>query len=150
MSQSLARILTHVVFSTKQRESFLTSAINPSLFAFMTGICRSHNSYVYQINGVEDHVHLLVSLSRTISLSNFLRELKGSSSKWLKEQDCSFRGFCWQAGYGAFSVSEQHREVVMQYITEQKEHHATIGFQEEFRHLLQRNNVEYDERYVWD
>ena len=102
------------------------------------------------INSVEDHAHLLFDLARTISISQAVEDVKKSSSKWIKTQGPEFDGFAWQAGYGAFAVSESNVETVRAYIANQREHHRTKTFQEEYRAFLERHNVTFDERYVWD
>ena len=102
------------------------------------------------INSVEDHAHLLFDLARTISISQAVEDVKKSSSKWIKTQGPEFAGFAWQAGYGAFAVSESNVETVRAYIANQREHHRTKTFQEEYRAFLERHNVAFDERYVWD
>jgi REP element-mobilizing transposase RayT len=99
---------------------------------------------------VEDHIHILCNLARTITIAKLLETVKSSSSEWVKEQTAGPKNFYWQNGYGAFSVSQSNVAEVKQYIDNQEEHHRKMTFQEEFRLLLRRHNVEYDERYVWD
>jgi len=102
------------------------------------------------INSVEDHIHLLFDLGRTTSVSKAVEDVKKSSSKWIKTQGLEFAGFAWQAGYGAFSVSESNVETVQQYIANQCEHHRKKTFQDEYRQFLERHRIPFDERYVWD
>ena len=102
------------------------------------------------INGTEDHVHVLFRLGRKISLAQLVEEIKTTSSKWIKTKGAEFRGFHWQTGYGAFSVSQSKVDDVIQYIRRQKEHHRRRSFQDEFRALLERHKMPFDERYVWD
>lgn len=102
------------------------------------------------INSVEDHVHILVELGRTISVSEAVEEVKKGSSKWIKTQDPHFKNFAWQAGYGAFAVSESNVDAVLKYIADQREHHRVKTFQDEYRAFLKRHRVDFDERYVWD
>ena len=102
------------------------------------------------INSVEDHVHILFELARTASVSQAVEDVKKSSSKWIKTQGAEFAGFAWQAGYGAFAVSESNIQPVCDYIANQREHHRQKSFQEEYRLFLERHHVAYDERYVWD
>ncbi len=99
---------------------------------------------------VEDHAHILCNLRRTITIAQLLENIKTSSSSRIKEETSELRDFHWQSGYGAFSVSQSNVESVMDYIRNQEEHHRTQTFQEEFRLLLERHGIEYDERYVWD
>lgn len=150
MPQSLASILVHVVFSTKHRQPLIKPEIETELFKYISGIFRQHESPVLAINGVEDHVHILFSLSRKIALSDLLEEAKKGSSKWIKTKGTAYKNFYWQNGYGAFSIGQSGVDGVKEYIADQKNHHRTKTFQEEFRAFLKLYNIEYDERYVWD
>ena len=105
---------------------------------------------VIRVGGVEDHVHILARQARTITLAEWVKEIKRTSSLWAKEARQGCRVFQWQAGYGAFSVSQPQSAAVERYIARQPEHHRTLSFQEELRTLLSRHNIAYDERYVWD
>jgi REP element-mobilizing transposase RayT len=100
--------------------------------------------------GTDDHIHILCKLSRTLAVADLLQELKRSSSKWIKEQKSCLAGFHWQDGYGAFSISPSHVDVLKRYIANQTKHHRQETFQDEFRRLLKKYDIEYDERYVWD
>jgi len=102
------------------------------------------------INSMEDHVHILFDLARTVPVSKAVEDVKKSSSRWIKTQGPKFAGFAWQAGYGAFAVSESNVPTVREYIARQKEHHQKSSFQDEYRMFLKRHGVAYDERYVWD
>jgi len=102
------------------------------------------------INSVEDHVHILFELARTVSVSQAVEDVKKSSSRWIKTQGQEFAEFAWQAGYGAFAVSESNIETVRHYIAGQREHHRVKSFQEEYRQFLERHRITFDERYVWD
>jgi REP element-mobilizing transposase RayT len=149
MGQSLSHLLVHSVFSTKDRHPFLRSEeIRKEIYAYMAGILKNLECHPIKIGGVEDHVHILSSLSKNIAFSELIGRLKGSSSKRLKEK--GVHGFGWQNGYGAFSVSESNIEAVTAYITNQAEHHRKFSFQEEVRELLKRPRVSFDERYLWD
>jgi REP element-mobilizing transposase RayT len=150
MAQSLAKNLIHLVFSTKQRKGHLTDSIRPPLFAYMAGILRKLDSPAVVIGGVVDHVHILFQLSKNHALAKAVEEVKAGSSLWIKSQDRMFEAFYWQAGYGAFSVSESNVDQVRRYIENQEEHHRTTTFQDEFRALLERHGIAFDERYVWD
>jgi len=150
MAQSLAKILVHIVFSTKGRKPFICSEIREELHAYLAGVLRNHDSPALLVNSVDDHVHILCRLSKNHALETIVEELKKSSSKWIKTKDESFRGFYWQSGYGAFSVSPSKVDSVKSYIASQPEHHRKMTFQEEFRKILQKHGLEYDERYVWD
>lgn len=150
MAQSLSNVLLHIIFSTKQRRPFITPNIESELYAYITTLVSAQGSYMHKIGGIEDHIHLLVTLPRTISISTLLEELKKNSSKWIKSKGNQFRDFSWQKGFGAFSVSITHQKAVEKYIATQKDHHKTISFQDEFRKLLTLHKISYNEEYVWD
>ena len=150
MSQSLARLHIHLVFSTKNREPCITDTVRSELHAYMAVVLQNLGATPVLINSVEDHIHLLFDLGRTTSVSKAVEDVKKSSSKWIKTQGAKFAGFAWQGGYGAFAVSESNVEAVRQYIANQREHHRKKTFQEEFRQFLERHRIPFDERYVWD
>ena len=150
MSQSLARLCVHLIFSTKHREAVIHDAIRDDLHAYMAAVLNNLGCPALIIKSVEDHVHILFDLGRTVSVSSAVEDLKKSSSKWIKTQGMEFSAFAWQAGYGAFAVSESNVGAVRQYIAKQKEHHRRISFQDEYRAFLTKHNVAFDERYVWD
>ncbi len=150
MPQSLSRVLLHLTFSTKHRARVLSPEIRAELFPYLAVVLNDHDCPSLRIGGVEDHVHLLFGLSRTQTISQIVEIVKTSSSKWIKTKGPQFDDFHWQAGYGAFSVSQSHADEVIAYITNQAEHHRTITFQEEFRRILERYQIAFDERYVWD
>ena len=151
MSQSLSQVYLHVVFSTKNRARFLQDRdLRERTHAYLAGACRNLDSPSIIAGGVEDHVHILCRLAKTLSVSDFIRELKRESSKWLKEQSPDLSSFFWQGGYGAFSISPGHVEDLKRYIANQEEHHKKETFQEEFRRLLRLYGIEFDEKYVWD
>jgi REP element-mobilizing transposase RayT len=151
MAQSLSQIYLHVVFSTKNRTSFLRDKeLREKVHAYLAGTCRNLESPSLIVGGVEDHVHLLCRLSKNLSVAHLVRELKRESSKWIKSQGPGLSAFYWQNGYGAFSISPSHVEPLKEYIAGQEEHHRRETFQDEFRRLLKKYGVAYDERYVWD
>ncbi len=150
MPQSFASIQLHVVFSTKRREPWLTDDLIPHLYPLIGGIVRERKCVLMEIGGVADHIHVLVSLGREESISGLVREIKSGSSRWIHEQFADRQQFCWQAGYGAFSVGITNAEAVRTYIRGQAEHHRKQSFQEEFREFLTRHGLAWDERYVWD
>ena len=150
MGQSLVQIYVHLVFSTKGRKPYLkTKEQQIQLHAYLAGICKNHKSPSVVIGGVEDHVHLLCRLGKTIDIAKLARNLKSTSSEWVK-QELSIARFYWQTGYGAFSVSPSHVEALKNYIANQEEHHRKESFQDEFRRLCKKYGIELDERYVWD
>ena len=151
MAQSLSQIYVHLVFSTKGRAAFLRDKpFRGRVHAYLIGICRNHKSPSLIIGGVEDHVHILCRLAKTITVSDLIRELKRDSSKWIKAENPGLRDFHWQQGYGAFSLSPSHVDILKQYIVQQEEHHKRESFQDKFRRVCRKYGVEIDERYVWD
>jgi REP element-mobilizing transposase RayT len=151
MSQSLARVVLHLAFSTKNRAPFFRdSELRARLYAYMAGVLQKIGCEPILINGVEDHIHVLCNLSRTVTIGGLVEEAKKSSSRWVKEQSPTYRDFYWQGGYGVFSVSQSNVDQVRAYIAAQEEHHRKVSFQDEFRALCQRHGVAIDERYVWD
>ena len=151
MPQSLAKVLMHIIFATKHRSPFLRPhAIRGEAEAYMSTVLKGVNSPAIAVKCVEDHVHVLCSLSRTHTIAKVIEEVKKSSSKWLKTKGHAYQHFQWQNGYGAFSVSASKIDEVRRYILDQEEHHRRRTFQEEYRQFLRRHGVPYDERYVWD
>lgn len=150
MPQSLAKIYLHLVFGTKNRAPMLTDTVRDPLHRYLAAVLERLGCGVISIGSVEDHVHLLFELARTASVSDVVEELKKSSSKWLKTQPGIDKGFAWQNGYGVFSVSVSNAGAVRDYVARQREHHQTRSFEDEFRLLLERHGVAYDQRYVWD
>jgi REP element-mobilizing transposase RayT len=151
MSQSLAKILVHTVFSTKDRRPLLRDpSIRAELHRYVGGILANQDCQPIIVGGVEDHVHILSALSRTCQAAGIVKEVKRGSSLWIKSKSADLRDFAWQNGYGMFSIGFSQIEAVRRYIAEQENHHRKVSFQEEFRHLLKRYEIEFDERYVWD
>uniref|UniRef100_UPI004055BEF5 IS200/IS605 family transposase n=1 Tax=Candidatus Electronema sp. TaxID=2698783 RepID=UPI004055BEF5 len=151
MPQSLAKIYIHLVFSTKERLPFLADdKVRSQTHAYLSGACRQLGAPSILVGGVEDHVHILCCMSRTLTVADLVQEIKRASSKWLKQQDEKLACFYWQNGYGVFSVSPSHVDDVKKYIARQAEHHRAASFQAEFRRILKKYGVDYDERYVWD
>ena len=152
MPQSLSQLYVHLIFSTKNREPWLTKAWRERVFAYLAEVSNNFGFQALEVGGVADHVHILSTQSRTSTIADWVGTLKTSSSKWFKEEtDLGNRaGFAWQSGYGVFSVSPGHVEAVTGYIGGQEEHHRTHTFQEEYRRLLSKYRLQYDERYVWD
>lgn len=150
MAQSLSNVLLHVVFSTKNRRPWINIEIEEELFKYIAGICRNLDCPCHKIGAADDHIHIACSLSRTTAISKLLEEIKTSSSKWIKTKGDRYKDFAWQNGYGAFSIGQSQLDDLRRYIGNQREHHRLISFQEEFRQLLAKYQVEFDERYVWD
>src|SRR5258708_22286051 len=149
MTQSLTNLLCHIVFSTKEREPMITPEIEARLNAYLGGLIRDREGIALEINGMADHVHLLVKLTQKIAIANVMRDLKAISSGWVHDQFRGHRGFAWQHGYAAFSVSESAVADVRQYVRGQKEHHRTVTFQEELLRLLREQRIEFEEEYLW-
>jgi putative transposase len=147
--QSLANLLTHLIFSTRNRNPLLVDKdLRQRTHAYLAAVLKDIQCPALIVGGVANHVHILCQLAKTQSISDMMEHLKASSSKWLKTQ--GIRTFSWQRGYGAFSVSQSHVDAVISYIENQEEHHRTITFEEEFRLILKRYRVAFDKRHVWD
>ena len=150
MPQSLAKSLIHLVFSTKERRALLEDGIREEMQCYSCGILKALESPALTVNSVADHVHILFNLRRTRALADVVMEVKRGASKWIKTKGPQFAEFHWQAGYAAFSVSQSAVAEVGEYIRKQAEHHAKLTFQDEFRRFLQRHEIQFDDRYVWD
>ena len=150
MSQSLSQIFLHIVYSTKHRKPFLKGdALLSEVHAYLATTVASLGCPALIVGGVEDHVHLLCRFGRGITVADFIRDQKRASSSWLKTKP-RLRDFQWQSGYGTFSVSPSHIRPLTQYIRDQRKHHQTESYQDEFRRLCKKYGVELDERYAWD
>jgi len=141
MSQSLVENTIHLVFSTKDRRTFLRDTEREELHAYITGILTNKRSPLIEINSVGDHMHILYAQSKNVALAKIVEQIKSYSSGWLKEQHRRYFAFAWQAGYGAFSVSHSHVKAVRRYIRSQPEHHGKEDFQTEFRRFCNKNGV---------
>lgn len=151
MPQSLVQIYVHIVFSTKLRKPFLKDKeFRDRTHRYLVGICKNLNSPALIVGGVEDHVHILCRLGKTIHIADLIRDLKRDSSKWIKAEMPRLAEFHWQKGYGAFSISPSHVDALKEYIANQEEHHRRESFQDEFRRLCKKYGLEIDERYAWD
>jgi REP element-mobilizing transposase RayT len=151
MPQSLAKVIVHIVFSTKNRTPWLRDVdLRKELYAYQGTILKKIDSPALLINGVEDHIHILCLLSRKVAIMDLVQEVKTETSKWLKTRTPSCRDFHWQGGYAVFSVSESKIEEVKRYIANQEAHHRRMSFQDEFREMCKRHGMDLDERYAWD
>lgn len=154
MPSSLTNLLYHVVFSTKGRQPEIVQGFMEDLYAYIGGIIRSEKGKMIEIGGTSNHVHILARFSPAISVSEMLKMIKGNSSRWVNKSGKRPTRFAWQKGYGAFSVSESGCEsgceAVVNYIRNQEAHHRKMTFKEEFKLLLDKHQVEYDEEYLWD
>ena len=149
MPHSYVSALFHCVFSTKERQKSITEELQERLWPYMGGIARENKMRALAIGGAEDHVHLLLSIPSTMSIAKAMQLIKGASSKWIHDTFPAHQGFEWQEGYGALSVSVSQIPGTKAYIANQREHHRTKTFQEEFIAFLERHGIEYDPRYVW-
>lgn len=149
MAQTLTRLLVHTIFSTKNRANLIKPDIGPSLYAYIGGICRNADSPLLAAGGTANHLHLLMSLSKSRSLADLMMHVKKDSSKWIKTQAAYFADFQWQEGYGGFTIGESQVDDLKRYIDRQKEHHRATTFEEELVALLKKYNVAYDEKYLW-
>ena len=150
MASTYANLAYHLIFSTKGRAPTIEAAIAAQLHAYMAGIIRSLRGVPLLVGGMPDHVHIRCRLMPDISISDMLRTIKANSAKWLNETKDRSGRFAWQTGYAAFTVSESRVASVLDYVKRQDGHHRVRTFQEEFREFLERNKVDYDERYLWD
>jgi putative transposase len=150
MPQSLSQLYVHLIFSTKDRFPFLTDDIRDRVHAYLATILRDMGSPYTVVGGVEDHVHILFDMGRLHAAKDFVEQIKRESSKFVKTLQPNLDKFYWQSGYGIFSVSPTHRESVVLYINNQKEHHRLKTFQDEYRDFLNQYGIEFNEQYVWD
>lgn len=147
MSHTYSNLLYHVVFSTKDRASLMAKQIRPELFAYLGALVKELDGIPLIINGVDDHIHLLISLPPAVSPSDAMRFIKSNSSRWLSEKTGS--DFGWQKGFGIFSVSRSGANAVVDYIRDQEIHHEKRDFREEFLTMLVKHGVEFEEKYLW-
>jgi putative transposase len=148
VSHTYTNLLSHVVFSTKDRQPLIDSELKPRLLGYMNGIVNENGGKILTSNAIEDHVHLLWELPATVSTSDGLRVLKTNSSRWVRETFGPRKPFAWQTGYAAFSVSRSNVPAVAKYIEAQEIHHRKRTFDEEFLALLVKHGIEYDSKYV--
>ncbi len=150
MAQSLSKVLLHVVFSTKNRANLILDEFKQELHSYLATTCRNHGSQAFRVGGTHNHVHIACTLPRTLTQSKLLEEIKKNSSKWMKQKSPRCTSFSWQSGYSVFSVSHSQLTKLIHYIENQEEHHKKESFKEELLLLLEKYEVEYDERYLWD
>ncbi len=151
MAQSLSVVYLHLVFSTKHRQPFLEDAeLREEMFRFLSYTSNELGCEIKQVGGMPDHVHILARLSRTITQADWVKELKRTSSIWIKQREPLLADFAWQLGYAVFSVSQSQFQKTYRYILHQQEHHQNLSYQNELRYLLRRHKTTWDERYVWD
>jgi REP element-mobilizing transposase RayT len=149
MGQSLVKNYIHIIYSTKNRQPFIRQEYEVELYKYLGGVCKAHDCTPIQVGGHLDHVHILCLLSKRMTIADLLEEVKTDSSKWMKKCAAELKNFYWQDGYGAFSVNPREVDMVTEYIQNQREHHSTKTFKDEYLAFLKKYKVEYDERYVW-
>ena len=148
MPNTYTQLLYHVVFSTKNRQRTLPDGHRENLYRYIWGVHKNFKCHLYRIGGVDDHVHILTAIPTTLALADYVKEVKASSSRWLKEQTEFPRFEGWQDGYGAFTVTFAGKDPLIEYIKCQAEHHRTESLLDEYRRLLRENGIAFDERYL--
>ena len=149
MANTYINILIHTVFSTKNRESWISSSLRERLYPYMCGIARENGLKVLCIGGTDNHIHILLSLDSTTSIAKAMQFIKGGSSKWIHETFPELRLFSWQEGYGAFSIGISNVDETKKYIENQEKHHSKESFRDEYLKFLRKNNIDFDEKYLW-
>ena len=150
MGHSFSHLLVHIIFSTKGRINSIYTDLQNELFPYICGISKGENSPIYQINGVEDHIHILVALHPATSVSDYIKRIKTHSTKWIHSKFPNSKNFAWQSGYASFSVSESSKRAVANYIATQKEHHKRINYAEEIKSFLEKHRVDFDSKHYLD
>ncbi len=150
MADSYSSLYYHIVFSTKHREPWIRQDIEQRVSSFLGGIADRYGMTPLRIGGLEDHLHVVVAIPPTLTVSKAVQMLKGGSSRWVRTTFPDLDAFGWQDGYGAFTVSKSQLPATITYVEQQRERHETWSFQEEYRTLLERHGIQYDERYVLD
>ena len=150
MANTYTQIYLHIVFSVKGRLNLIQKDWKEELHKYICGIVNGKEQKVYAIGGVADHIHILVSIKPNIALSDLVRDIKASSSKWINENKFLEGKFSWQKGYGAFSYSRSQRDNVIKYILNQENHHKKNTFKAEYMELLKKFDVKYDEQYLFE
>ena len=149
MANTYINILVHAVFTTKNREPWLPSSLRERLYPYICGIARENGLKVLCIGGTDNHIHILLSLNSTTSIAKAIQLIKGGSSKWIHETFPEQKLFSWQEGYGAFSIGISNVDETRQYIENQEKHHSKESFCDEYLKFLRKNNIDFDEKYLW-
>ena len=149
MSHSYVSSLFHCVFSTKERQKLITPELSQKLWRYMGGIARANKMKALAIGGVEDHVHLLLSIPSKLDIAKAIQLIKGGSSKWVHDTFAAYRHFAWQEGYGAFSIGISQIKPTTVYIQSQPKHHKRRTYEQEYTAILEKHGIEYDPRYVF-
>ncbi len=149
MSQSLSKLYVHIIYHIKNNACFIKPEDEDELYAYIGGVIKLSKSIPIKINGIENHIHVLCIMSKNISLADLLEDIKRNSSRWIKTKGIHYQGFAWQGGYAGYSVSQSKVEVVRRYIENQKIHHKTQSFREEYIQFLNENEIDFNEDYLW-
>ena len=149
MSQSLSKLYVHIVFHIKGNTTLIREKDSTQLYSYIAGVLKGQNSLPIQINGTDNHIHILCVMSKNIALATLVQQIKSSSSGWIKTLDEYYKDFAWQKGYAGFSVSPSVHDKTVQYILNQQQHHKKISFRDELLIFFKEYQVEYDERYLW-
>ena len=149
MAGKYLSLLVHFTWSTAGREPWIEADMRDDLYSYIGGIMKNKNAKLISAGGMFDHIHLYASMPSTISIADFVNAVKSNSSRWIHESSSRLRGFAWQEGYGAFSVSKSEEGTVVRYISSQEDHHRKQTFKEELIGLLEKHGIEYDKRYIW-
>jgi len=149
MAQSLSKLYVHIVFHVKNNEVLVRAEDENDLYAYIGGIIKANDALPIKINGTENHLHILTTMSKNLSLAKFVEEIKRNSSRWIKNKSEHYQFFAWQGGYAGYSVSQSKVATVEKYIENQKEHHKIETFQDEYVKFLREYKVDFDEKYLW-
>ena len=149
MANTYSALYYHIVFGTKGRELWISPHIETRIWAYLAEVANVHGMVAHKIGGLEDHIHAVLELPPTLTISKAVQLLKGNSSRWIRITFPELDMFCWQDGYGVFTVSKSALPATIRYVERQREAHLNRSFQEEFRALLSRHEITYDERHLW-
>jgi len=149
MAQSLSKLYVHIVFHIKNNDVLIRTEDERELYAYIGRIIKANESFPIKINGTENHLHILATMSKNLSLAKFVEEIKRNSSRWIKSKGSYYQFFAWQGGYAGYSVSQSRVPSIEKYIENQKEHHKQKTFQEEYVKFLREYNIDFDEKYLW-
>ncbi|MGJ1318780.1 IS200/IS605 family transposase [Sphingobacterium spiritivorum] len=149
MSQSLSKMYVHIIFHTKYNQPLIRPEVEKELYAYIGGIIKENDSVPVKINGTQDHIHILAIMSKNIALAKLVEEIKRNSSRWIKSKGANYEQFAWQGGYAGYSVSQSVVGRVKKYIENQKEHHKTKSFRDEYVAFLKEYGIDFDEDYLW-
>jgi REP element-mobilizing transposase RayT len=149
MSQSLSKLYVHIIFHVKNNNVLIREDEEKELYSYIGGIIKANEAIPIKINGTENHLHILTTMSKNLSLAKFVEEIKRNSSRWIKSKGEHYRFFAWQGGYAGYSVSQSKVDVVGKYIENQKRHHKSETFQDEYVKFLTEYNVDFDKKYLW-